>query len=76
MLFRSDWYQLSYAHFEAWSEKSGIPWRIIKPHLDDVMDKAKTLWKTAIDDLPMTDSHKQTLITHWQNLHKDFRIEW
>ena len=71
-----DWYQLSYAHFEAWSEKSGIPWRIIKPHLDDVMDKAKTLWNTAIDDLPMTDSHKETLITHWQNLHKDFRIEW
>ena len=52
--------------FEAWSEKSGIPWRIIKPHLDDVMDKAKTLWKTAIDGLPMTDSHKQTLITHWK----------
>lgn len=69
-----DWYAVSYAHFQSWSEKSGIPWRAIKPHLDDVMDKAKTYWRTAINTLPITVIHKQTLITHWKNLHPDFRL--
>ncbi|THB69321.1 MAG: type II toxin-antitoxin system HipA family toxin [Gammaproteobacteria bacterium] len=69
-----EWYKTSYLNFQLWAEKSGIPWRAIKPHLDDVMDKAKTLWPTAIKDLPMNEEHKAELIEHWGNLHKDFRL--
>ena len=69
-----DWYAVSNSNFKAWSEKSGIPWRVIKPHLEDVMDKARTLWPPAIKDLPMNEVHKKTLIRHWKNLHEDFRL--
>ena len=31
-------------------------------------------WPTALKDLPMAEQHKQTLITHWDMLHQDFRI--
>ena len=48
-----DWYAVSFENFKAWSERSGIPWRAIKPHLEDVMDKARTQWHSAITALPM-----------------------
>jgi serine/threonine-protein kinase HipA len=69
-----DWYQVSYQNFQAWAEKSGIPWRAIKPHLADVMDKARTLWTPALKNLPMNEGHKAHLIEHWRRLHPDFRI--
>lgn len=69
-----DWYAVSLANFNAWSEKSGIPWRAIKPHLEDVMDKARTQWHSAITDLPMNEPHKQKLIEHWKNLNQDFKL--
>lgn len=69
-----DWYNVSYANFQTWAEKSGIPWRIIKPHLDDVMDKAQDSWHNEIKDLPMNEAHKKQLISHWKNLHQDFRL--
>ncbi len=69
-----DWYVVSFADFTAWSEKSDIPWRAIKPHLEDVMDKVCTQWDSAITDLPMNEAHKQTLTEHWKNLYQDFRI--
>lgn len=69
-----DWYQVSYMNFQIWSEKSGIPWRAIKPQLADVMDKARSLWPLALKNLPMNESHKTDLIKHWRSLHPDFRI--
>lgn len=69
-----DWYTVTYSNFKAWSEKSGIPWRAIKPHLEGVMDKARTLWHSAIKDLPMNEAHKEKLTEHWKNLHQDFRL--
>lgn len=69
-----DWYSVSLANFKAWSEKSGIPWRVIKPHLEDVMDKARSQWRSAIKELPMNEAHKQKLIAHWANLHQDFKL--
>jgi len=56
------------------SDKSGIPWRAVKPHLQDVMDKARILWHSAIKDLPMNEMHKHKLIEHWKNLHQDFKL--
>jgi len=69
-----DWYAVSLENFRAWSEKSDIPWRAIKPHLEDVIDKARTLWHSAIKELPMNEQHKQKLVEHWQNLHQDFKL--
>ena len=69
-----DWYKVSYAHFEAWAIKAGIPWRAIKPHLQDTLEKARSLWPKGIQDLPMNEEHKEKLRVHWGKLHADFRI--
>jgi len=68
------WYDVDYTNFEAWAGRAGIPWRAIKPHLDDTMDKARSLWPEAIKDLPMNDEHKDMLREHWTRLQKDFQI--
>ena len=69
-----EWYDVTYANFELWAKRSGVPWRAIKPHLDDTMEKARELWPKKIKDLPMNDEHKDRLRAHWENLQKDFRI--
>lgn len=68
------WYEVSYANFQTWAVRSGIPWRVIKPHLDDVMGKARSLWPQALKDLPMSEQHKIKLKEHWGKLHEDFLI--
>lgn len=69
-----EWYNASLSHFELWATKSGAPWRAIKSHLDDVMEKARTSWPQALNDLPMDDEHKVKLREHWIALHEDFKI--
>ena len=69
-----DWYAVTTANFQSWANRADIPWRAIKPHLDDAMDKARTLWPSAIKDLPMDEAHKESLLQHWRNLQQDFRI--
>jgi len=68
------WYTVTMAHFEHWSNKTGVPWRAIKPHLDDTMEKARALWPEALQGLPMDDIHKEKLKGHWGELQADFRI--
>lgn len=70
-----EWYAVTLAHFKKWADQSGIPWRVIKPHLDDTLSKARELWPEALDALPMDDAHKDGLRTHWGRLHDDFKIE-
>lgn len=69
-----NWYEVSSAHFQHWAKKSDIPWRVIKPHLDDALEQARSVWPEALKGLPMNELHKQTLQNHWHRLHKDFRI--
>jgi serine/threonine-protein kinase HipA len=69
-----EWYDVTYANFEAWAKRAGVPWRAMKPHLDDTMEKARSLWPDKLKDLPMNDEHKDRLQAHWANLQKDFRI--
>lgn len=69
-----NWYEVSYEHFQLWSEKADIPWRVVKPHLDDVLDKARTLWPEKLQELPMLEEHKIKLKEHWKKLSKDFRV--
>jgi len=70
-----DWYQVSYANFQAWAERSGVPWRAIKPHLDDAISKARSLWPEALNGLPMSGQHKLKLRDHWGKLHDNFSIK-
>ena len=69
-----DWYDVSYSNFQSWAERSEIPWRVIKPHLDDAMEKARKLWTEAIKDLPMNEEHKLKLKDHWGKLNENFKI--
>ncbi|MEA3362864.1 MAG: type II toxin-antitoxin system HipA family toxin, partial [Thermodesulfobacteriota bacterium] len=69
-----EWYDVTYANFEVWTKRAGIPWRIIKPHLDDTMEKARSLWPKEIKNLPMNGEQKDKLQAHWTHLQKDFRI--
>ena len=69
-----EWYAVTYDNFEAWAKRAGVPWRAIKPHLDDAMEKARSLWPGKIKDLPMNDEHKKKLQAHWSSLQKDFRL--
>lgn len=69
-----DWYAVTAANFRSWADQADIPWRAIKPHLDDAMDKARTLWPDALKDLPMDEAHKAKLKRHWGCLQQDFRI--
>lgn len=70
-----EWYEVSYANFQSWVNRAGIPWRAIKPHVDDAMEKARSLWPKALKELPMNEGHKQRLKDHWGNLHEDFQIK-
>jgi len=70
-----DWYDVSLANFQLWADRAEIPWRVIRPHLDDVMEIARNVWREAIKNLPMNEAHKQKLKDHWSNLHEDFRIK-
>lgn len=72
---QNNWFALSYAHFEKWAEHADVPWRAVKPHLDDVMEKARALWLGMLKDLPMHEAHKRALRTHWEHLHKNFQLE-
>jgi len=69
-----EWYGVSMDNFVYWANKSGIPWRAIKPHLDDTLEKARALWPVALKDLPMDEEHKEKLVAHWLNLRPEFRI--
>jgi serine/threonine-protein kinase HipA len=69
-----EWYEVTYANFELWAKRAEVPWRAIKPHLDETMDKARSLWPEQIKDLPMNEEHKDRLKAHWAKLQTDFRI--
>jgi len=69
-----EWYEASFANFQSWANRAGVPWRAIKPHIDDAMEKARSLWPRALKELPMNEGHKQRLKDHWSDLHEDFQI--
>ncbi|PID44316.1 MAG: phosphatidylinositol kinase, partial [Proteobacteria bacterium] len=70
-----EWYTVTMAHFQSWADKSGIPWRAIKPRLDDTMSKARELWPGALKALPMDEAHKEGPGAHWARLQDDFTIK-
>jgi len=69
-----EWYAVNLIHFERWAEKVGVPWRALRPHLDETLERARDLWPQALNDLPMATSHKEELKAHWGRLQPSFRI--
>ncbi len=45
-----EWYDSSYANFQSWANRVDVPWHAIKPHIDDVMEKARSLWPKALKE--------------------------
>jgi len=68
------WYDVTFEHFEYWARKADIPWRAIKPHLKDVIERARAQWPNVLQELPMNDAHKERLITHWKTLQAQLRV--
>ena len=68
------WFSVNEQNFVSWANKTGVPWRAIKPHIDDTMVKVRNLWPKALKKLPMDEEHKTKLVAHWQKLHRDFQI--
>ena len=68
------WYEVTFEHFENWADKADIPWRAIKPHLEEVIERARAQWPDALKTLPMVEEHKKQLVAHWKALQPDFRI--
>jgi serine/threonine-protein kinase HipA len=60
------------SHFQTWADKAGTPWRAIKPHLNDVLRKARMLWPEVLKALPIDDAHKDELRAHRGNIQEDF----
>ena len=69
------WYEVTWRHFEKWAQRVGVPWRAIRPQLNDVMDKARTLWPGELNNLPMAPGHRKRLQEHWRRLHPELRIQ-
>lgn len=70
-----DWYKTTFSQFKAWADKAGIPWKAIKPQLDDTLNKARSLWPKSLEGLPADHDQKKQLREHWRLLSADFRIE-
>ncbi|GEM80842.1 type II toxin-antitoxin system HipA family toxin [Vibrio superstes] len=69
-----NWFDISLDDFKLWAEKTGAPWIAIKPHLLDVLEKARKYWPEALETLPMLDEHKVALRRLWSQLNQDFKI--
>ena len=68
------WHSVTEEHFRHWASKADIPWRAIKPHLLDVMTRARDLWPQALNQLPIDSGHRRLLTEHWNGLQPDFRF--
>ena len=68
------WHAAGMDTFRAWADKADIPWKAVKPHVGDALDKARALWPGVLEDLPMDDGHKGMLRKHWGSLLPEFRI--
>ncbi len=68
------WFDISMAHFERWAKKPICLGLLLKPHLLDVVTKAREQWPSLLQQLPMLDEHKEKLVLHWAQLHDDFKI--
>lgn len=74
MAKNKNWYDVSMASFEIWSNRVGFPWQAVKVHITDTLDKARSVWPKLLTELPMHREHKQVLRHHWSKLHEDFRL--
>jgi len=73
MAKEKNWYRLSLAHFEEWSNRIGVPWAAVRESLNSAIEKSKA-WPELLQGLPMHQKHKESLKAHWAKLHTDFKL--
>lgn len=62
------WANANLESFKKWAKNINVDWRIIEPHFLDVLNIAKTIWPSELNNMPMHNEHKQLLIKHWHSL--------
>jgi len=70
-----DWHRINFNTFKIWASRTETPWPVIKAHLLDLINLARKNWPEQLNQLPMSDVHKQQLREHWLRLHDDFKIQ-
>lgn len=75
MAKQKNWYAIDQETFHAWAQRVGLPWPAIRVHLLDALERARNLWPSMLDELPMQERHKKLLRAHWSNLAQDFRLK-
>ncbi len=71
---RKEWYSMDLTTFQTWAQRTGIPWPAVKVHLLDALTAARDLWPRMLQDLPMQETHKEVLKSHWSKLPADFKL--
>ena len=71
---RKEWYSMGLATFQTWAQRTGVPWPAVKVHLLDALTAARDLWPRMLQDLPMQETHKEVLKSHWSKLPADFKL--
>ncbi|RUO31086.1 type II toxin-antitoxin system HipA family toxin [Aliidiomarina soli] len=74
MVGTKQWNEITFEHFERWSEIVGVPWPAVRAHLLDTIEKAHSEWPQMLAELPMLDEHKVALKAHWHRLSAEFRV--
>jgi serine/threonine-protein kinase HipA len=74
MAKQKQWTAMTLQTFEHWAKRIDVPWSVIRVHLLDALEKARTCWPAMLVELPMAEKHKGILRHHWATLSEDFRI--
>lgn len=66
--------RLTLMHFKTLAQRADIDWRIIQGRLVETIERARDMWPSLLNDLPMPNAHKEKLVLHWKSLTPDFKI--
>lgn len=70
-----EWYSVTLEHFERWAREADIPWGPVRYNLRETLNRARTLWPSALASSPMAPAQQAVLRDHWRRLSTDFRID-
>ena len=71
---QKQWYAMGLGAFQTWARRTGVPWPAVKVHLLDALAAARDVWPRMLQDLPMQETHKEILKSHWSKLSADFKL--
>ncbi len=68
------WRSMGLEAFQTWARRIDVPWPVVKVHLLDALTAARDIWPRMLQDLPMQETHKEILKSHWSKLSADFKL--